>query len=260
MYNDERLAKLGGWPDGFGLIPAQYPSIIGYIIGLIMGFVTVNYAFQPFWLRNDGICVAFLFFTVLCFGFAIYNWDKVYKDCMQKGIRIEAEQSRRSEEATQKRNQDYKKSQIDYASQLHHKGGLANLQAACNIYSTYGYSVREISMEIAQEKEKSLDYDGAISGFEELGLYDDAKRVRRKKLDEKRVDQTVVHGDYVDDRDTTYIDDRDTIVKDSVISKSSIGAGGKSKGEQIKVIKDLLDSGAIDDDEFKQMKKEILGK
>ena len=57
-----------------------------------------------------------------------------------------------------------------------------------------------------------------------------------------------------------YVDDRDTIVKDSVISKSNVGAGGKSKAEQIKEIKELLDSGAIDEDEFKQMKKEILGK
>ena len=31
-------------------------------------------------------------------------------------------------------------------------------------------------------------------------------------------------------------------------------------GSKIKEIKELLDSGAIDDDEFKQMKKEILGK
>ena len=67
-----------------------------------------------------------------------------------------------------------------------------------------------------------------------------------------KVDQTVVHGDYVDDRDT--------IVKDSVVNKSNIGAGGKTKGERIKLIKELLDSGAIDDAEFKQMKKEILGK
>ncbi len=44
------------------------------------------------------------------------------------------------------------------------------------------------------------------------------------------------------------------------IPKSNIGGGGKSKAEQIKEIKDLLDSGAIDDDEFQQMKKEILGK
>ena len=252
MYDEDRLAKLGGWPEGMGLIPAQYPSIIAYIIGLIMMFVTGDYAFQAWYLRNDGICVAFLFFTVLCFGFAVHNWNKVYEDCKQEGRRIESGEKRRSEKAVRKRDEDHKKSQLDYASQLHNRGGLTNLQEACHIYSTYGYSVREISIEMAQEKERLLDYDGAITGFEEFGLYDDAKRVRRKKLDEKRVDQTVVHGDYVDDRDT--------IVKDSVVSKSSIGAGGKSKGEQIKVIKDLLDSGAIDDDEFKQMKKEILGK
>ena len=51
-----------------------------------------------------------------------------------------------------------------------------------------------------------------------------------------------------------------TEVKDSVLNRSNIGSDGKSKAEQVQNIKDLLDSGAIDDDEFKQMKKEILGK
>jgi hypothetical protein len=106
----------------------------------------------------------------------------------------------------------------------------------------------------ARDKEEHLDYDGAISIYEEIGAKKSAKRVRKLKAGQGRVkvDQTVVHGDYVDDRDT--------IIKDSVVSKSSIGAGGKSKAEQIKEIKELLDSDAIDDAEFKQMKKEILGK
>jgi hypothetical protein len=60
----------------------------------------------------------------------------------------------------------------------------------------------------------------------------------------------VVHGDEITKTD----------IRDSVVSKSSIGAGGKSKAEQIGGIKELLDSGAIDADEFQQMKKEILGK
>ena len=51
-----------------------------------------------------------------------------------------------------------------------------------------------------------------------------------------------------------------TEVKDSVLNRSNIGSDGKSKAEQVQNIKELLDSGAIDDDEFKQMKKEILGK
>ena len=66
-----------------------------------------------------------------------------------------------------------------------------------------------------------------------------------------KVDQTIVHGDYVDDRDT--------IVKDSVISKSNVG-GGSSKMQELKDLTEMKEKGLIDDDEFKQMKKEILGK
>ena len=115
-------------------------------------------------------------------------------------------------------------------------------------------AIIEAKAKLAGELEGLLRYKEAIDIWEELGRHDEAKRVRKKIRDEGRVkvDQTVVHGDYVDDRDT--------IIKDSVISKSSIGAGGKSKAEQIGEIKELLDSGAIDDAEFKQMKKEILGK
>ncbi len=148
-----------------------------------------------------------------------------------------------------------KKQEIDRASNLLQEGGLANLQEVLGIYSKYvrdGYDVNGIKKEVAREKEEMLDYAGAIEGFEELGLHKDAKRVRRKMLDEKKVDQTVVHGDYVDDRDT--------IVKDSVISKSNVGASGKSKSEELRDAKTLLDDGIIDGTEFQQMKKEILGK
>ena len=64
--------------------------------------------------------------------------------------------------------------------------------------------------------------------------------------------KTEIHGDYVDDRDT--------IVKDSVISKSNIGAGGDDKFSRLEKLTEMKDKGLIDDDEFKQMKKEILGK
>jgi len=95
-----------------------------------------------------------------------------------------------------------------------------------------------------------------------LGRHDEAKRVRKKIRDEGRVkvDQTVVHGDYVDDRDTTYIDDRDTIIKDSVISKSNIGAGGDDKFAKLKELKEMFDSGFISKEEMEEMKKEILRK
>ena len=75
-------------------------------------------------------------------------------------------------------------------------------------------------------------------------------RVRKQKAN-LAAPKTEIHGDYVDDRDT--------IVKDSVINRSNVGSGGKSKSEELREAKALLDDGIIDNDEFKQMKKEILG-
>ena len=105
---------------------------------------------------------------------------------------------------------------------------------------------------LAMAREKHLDYEGAIEIYEENNMPGEAARVRRKMYDEKKVDQTVVHGDYVDDRDT--------IIKDSVISKSNIGADGDDKFTKLKELTEMKKEGLIDDAEFKQMKKEILGR
>ncbi len=108
--------------------------------------------------------------------------------------------------------------------------------------------------EYAKEREKHLDYQKAIELYESIEMPEEAARVRKLKAEQGavKVDQTVVHGDYVDDRDT--------IVKDSVINKSNIGAGGDDKFSKLKELKEMLSEGLIDHDEFKQMKKEILGK
>ena len=81
---------------------------------------------------------------------------------------------------------------------------------------------------------------------------DELIRIRKLKSEQGvvKISQKVVHGDEI----------TRTEIKDSVVSKSSIGAGGKSKAEELREAKALLDDGIIDDDEFKQMKKEILGK
>ena len=123
-------------------------------------------------------------------------------------------------------------------------------------------AIVEAKKKLAGELEEHLKYKEAIDIWEELGVHREAKRIRRKVRDDGRVrvDQTVVHGDYVDDRDTTYIDDRDTIVKDSVISKSNIGAGGNDKFAKLKDLKEMLAEDLIDKEEFKEMKKEIMGK
>ncbi len=109
---------------------------------------------------------------------------------------------------------------------------------------------------LAQDKESNLDYESAINLWERIGNQEKAKNVRRKMLDEKKVEQTVKQTVV----NVDYVDDRDTIIKDSVINRSNIGAGGKSKSEELREAKALLDDGIIDDAEFQQMKKEILGK
>ena len=79
----------------------------------------------------------------------------------------------------------------------------------------------------AQKCEKYLNYPRAIELYEIIGKSEEAARIRKMVAEQNavKVDQTVVHGDYVDDRDT--------IVKDSVISKSNIG-GGSSKMQELK--------------------------
>ena len=129
-------------------------------------------------------------------------------------------------------------------------------EEAIEIYEIYGSKkLKESTLKKqAYVREEALDYNSAILIWEELGDIKEAARVRKKLAAQGsiKVSQKIVQGDYVDDRDT--------IVKDSVINRSNVGTGGKTKGERIKLIKELLDSGAIDDDEFKQMKKEILRK
>jgi len=118
-----------------------------------------------------------------------------------------------------------------------------------------------IQIKQALNKEEDLDYAGALRIWESLGNRSEAKRIRLKMREEGRtkIDQTVVHGDYVDDRDTTYIDDRDTIIKDSVVSKSNIGAGGDDKFARLEKLTEMKEKGLIDDDDYEKMKREIIG-
>ena len=102
----------------------------------------------------------------------------------------------------------------------------------------------------ANERERALDYDSAIDIWEELGQIDQAARVRKLKAD-LAAPKTVIHGDYVDDRDT--------IVNDSVVNKSNIGSDS-SKMQKLEKLNNMREKGLIDYDDFKQMKKEIMRK
>ena len=103
---------------------------------------------------------------------------------------------------------------------------------------------------IAKEHEKLLEFDEASSIYKDLDMDKEVIRVREEQRNKVNIDQNVVHGDQI----------TKTEIKDSVINKSNIGSGGDDKFTKLKELKEMLSEGLIDNDEFKQMKKEILGK
>ena len=127
-------------------------------------------------------------------------------------------------------------------------------EEAIEIYDIYGSKkLKESTLKKqAYVREEALDYNSAILIWEELGDIKEAARVRKKLAAQGsiKVSQKIVQGDYVDDRDT--------IVKDSVINRSNVG--GSSKMQELKELTEMKEKSLINDDEFKQMKKEILEK
>jgi len=105
---------------------------------------------------------------------------------------------------------------------------------------------------LARKHEELLEFDEAANVYKKLGMENDAIRVRKLKAEKGavKVKQTIVQGDQV----------TKTEIKDSVINRSNIGAGSDDKIAKLEKIAEMKDKGIIDNDEFKQMKKEILGK
>jgi len=103
----------------------------------------------------------------------------------------------------------------------------------------------------AMEREEALDYDSAIQIWEEIGEINEAARVRKlqAEMGSVKVAQSVVQGDQI----------TKTEIKDSVLNRSNVGSGS-SKMQELEKLTEMKEKGLIDDDEFKQMKKEILGK
>ena len=111
--------------------------------------------------------------------------------------------------------------------------------------------VKRVKFEYALEREEANDYDSAVIIWEQLGDIREAARVRKLKAEQGavKVSQKVVHGDEVSK----------TEIKDSVLNRSNVG-GGSSKMHELEKLTEMKEKSLIDDDEFKQMKKEILGK
>ena len=123
--------------------------------------------------------------------------------------------------------------------------------------TNYNRSVWEYKLNQARIYENQLDYDHALSLYRELNMTDDVRRINEMKYNkmggrESGGSTTIIHGNYVDDRDT--------IVKDSVLNRSNVGDSGTSKIDELEKASGLKEKGLITDDEYEQMKKEILGK
>jgi hypothetical protein len=123
--------------------------------------------------------------------------------------------------------------------------------------TNYNRSVWEYKLNQARIYENQLDYDHALSLYRELNMTDDVRRINEIKYNtgggrESGGSTTIIHGNYVDDRET--------VVKDSVLNRSSIGNSGTSKIDELEKASGLKEKGLITDDEYEQMKKEILGK
>ena len=203
-----------------GLLRYQWPLIVlTYILFISVMYLYAGLLFYQ-WLLV--VWTSFLFFSVLYLYLKRWKEPKIedytQRNDMKAQIELREAQRKAEEEEKRLRNEREQK-----RIAMRHK---------------------------ANERERALDYDSAIDIWEELGQIDQAARVRKLKAD-LAAPKTVIHGDYVDDRDT--------IVNDSVVNKSNIGSDS-SKMQKLEKLNNMREKGAIDDEEFKQMKKEILGK
>jgi|ETNmetMinimDraft_12_1059888.scaffolds.fasta_scaffold43533_2 hypothetical protein len=98
-------------------------------------------------------------------------------------------------------------------------------------------------------------YDGNYNSEEWIHFEDKEKGnyirklILQTKTKYEKVEQTIVQGDKI----------TKTEIKDSVLNRSNVG-GGSSKMQELEKLAEMKEKGLIDDGEFKQMKKEILGK
>ena len=203
-----------------GLLRYQWPLIfLTYILFISLMYLYAGLLFYQ-WLLV--VWTSFLFFSVVYLYLKRRKEPKIqdYNQRKDKEPQIELREAQRKAEEEEKRLRNEREQK---RIAMRHK---------------------------ANERERALDYDSAIDIWEELGQIDQAARVRKLKAD-LAAPKTVIHGDYVDDRDT--------IVNDSVVNRSNIGIGS-SKMQKLEKLNNMREKGAIDDEEFKQMKKEILDK
>ena len=269
-----KIAELAGWEEAsydnlwnnFGLDIST--KLWLYTIFLWLLFPTWFYLLL-LWLRDDQWSLLLLISALLLILFVLTSREylSTFEKFYHKGLKIRAKETARHNEEKEIEIEKEKKSQIKWLEETIAKGGLENYQDAIDSFGIdpdyalidnyYGGEMNTKKLilgtkaKIAKEFERLLRYEEAIEVWEELKNHDEAARVRKLKAEQGavKVTQKIVHGDEV----------RKTEIKDSVLNRSNVG-GKSSKAEELREAKSLFEEGLIDENEFKQMKKEILGK
>ena len=200
---------------------------------------------------DNGICWLSIFMAGILFavsGHLSSNTDELENELNRLKTQKQNLIRKKADKAFNERKEN---DELNRAGKLKYLGGIENLKKAIKIYEFYSYKTTwaNAKEELAKEYEDVLKYEDAIKELEDIGNHSEAKRIRQKIIEQKKVDQTVVQGDQI----------TKTEIKDSVVNRSNIG-GKPSKAEELREAKSLFEEGLIDDEEYKQMKNEILGK
>ena len=289
---DERelgIAIVGGYERNTFWINTN-ASLLFYIISMItmfssMYFILIEEDFQYF--------LTCMLSSTIPFSIYYFFESSFFEECYQKGLEIEEsqrsernkkymqtqkedEKRRRADEIkVHKAKEDKRKSTLKVIRKYIETGGIKKLKLAIELIEKleqekqsgfmFGEAIvgldeksglikeleTEAKTKLAKQHEKLMEFDEAAEIYKELELEDEAIKVRKLKAEQGavKVTQKVVHGDEV----------TKTEIKDSVLNRSNVG-GKSSKAKELREAKSLFEEGLIDENEFKEMKKEILGK
>jgi hypothetical protein len=274
-----KIAELAGWEEpyydnlwnNFGLDSSTKVflyTIFTWCILLPIFFFSLFTFFDDAYEDDLGWLLFSSFALIMILGvLSGREYLSIFEKFYHKGLKIRAKETARHNEEKEGEIEEEKKSQIKWVEETIAKGGLENYEDAIGIFGIdpdyawydnyYGGDINSkklilgVKAKIARELERLLRYEEAIEVWEELKNHDEAARIRKLKAEQGsvKVTQKIVHGDEV----------TKTEIKDSVLNRSNIG-GSSSKMQELEKLAEMKDKGIIDDDEFKQMKKEILGK
>ena len=200
---------------------------------------------------DNGICWLSVFMAGILFavsGHLSSNTNELENELNRLNTEKQYLVRKKETDAVNERRKD---DELARAGKLKSLGGIENLRKAIKIYEFYSYKKHLVvtKEKIAKEYEDVLKYEDAIKELEDIGYHSEAKRIRQKVIEQKKVDQTVVQGDHI----------TKTEIKDSVLNRSNVGSNSEDKFAKLERLTGMKKEGLISDEEYEKMKQEIIG-